>query len=199
MRLFIRLFITAALVLPLAAGTAQAASRYVALYNAVAKNDMPRVKGLTPRGDALNAVDPKTGATPLTWASMSNVDPAIAQWFIEKGADVDRMDGEGETPLTTAANYGNAPVAILLLEHGASPNKTNDRGDHPLVLASGQRGSLAIVKALNRHGASIDSKAGALALETALAFKNFEIAQFLEKNGARPSYFQAVKRLRIQD
>ncbi len=171
------------------------AARFQELFTAISANNLAAVKGLTPSGGAINGIDVSSGATPLTWASMRNVDPGIAKWLISKGADVNRKDGEGETPLTTAADYGNIGVVKFLLANGADPHTTNRVGTPPIVLASGQNGQLEIVKVILARGVNIKGKIGTQAMEYAHAFKKQDIARFLKSKGAKPSYFKALKRL----
>ena len=42
--------------------------------------------------------------------------------LIESGADVNKKDSEGETPLMIAINYGRTEAALILIEHNADVN-----------------------------------------------------------------------------
>ena len=82
-----------------------------------------------------------TGMLSLTKAnSLSQVscygDTESAQLLIDGGAEINRMDRNGYTPLHYAALHGNKDVALLLIKHGADINKINDwNGMTPLISA----------------------------------------------------------------
>jgi ankyrin repeat protein len=75
--------------------------------------------------------DHRQGASPLGYVAMLRYDTssriwrdvpgagALARALIEGGAPVDGERGESETPLITAASYGDAAVARVLVEAGA--------------------------------------------------------------------------------
>ena len=170
-------------------------AQFRSLFIAIVNNNMGTVKSLTPSGSLINAIDISSGATPLTWACMRNINPQIAAWLVSQGADVERMDGEGATPLTTAADYGNAGAVKLLLKMGANPDRPNDRGVPPLVLASGQRGNLEAVKALVESGVKVNGLIGSWAVEYATVHNKPEIVEYLTGLGAAPKYFKTVQRL----
>lgn len=171
------------------------AANFFALFNAIAQNNIHLTKQLTPGNATINTIDKSSGATPLTWACMRRVDPRIAAWLISKGADLNKMDGEGETPLTTAISYGNVGVVMLLLTMGASPHIPNNQGLPPVILACGQHGSLPMIRALIAHGVQIQGELGQAVLRQARAHKKADIVQFLTSNSIRPGYFEMVKKL----
>jgi ankyrin repeat protein len=190
-----RISIIALILFFLASTAAAEASGFMALYQAILNNDLAAVRSMTPRPGRIDSVDRSTGATPLTWASMKGISPSIADWLISRGADIDGLDGEGNTPLITAAYYGNVGVAKLLLARGADPNRTDKDGRHPLVVAAGHRGHIGIVQALVEAGVDVQGPIGTEAMERAAGCGKEEIANFLRSAGARPSYLRAVKRL----
>jgi ankyrin repeat protein len=71
------------------------------------------------------------GASPLGYVAMRRYDTARGEWrdvagtgelartLLDAGAPVDGMPDEPETPLITAASYGDAAVAVVLIEAGA--------------------------------------------------------------------------------
>jgi len=59
-------------------------------------------------------------------------DPAIITLPIEHGAEVDAGDGDNNTPLNFAARDDRIDLARALLEHGANPNITTERG-YPVI------------------------------------------------------------------
>jgi ankyrin repeat protein len=81
--------------------------------------------------------DHQRGASPLGYIAMLRFDAlrlgltgpmpgtgAIARTLIEAGAPVDGEPGDPETPLITAASYGDAEVAEVLIEAGANLEAT---------------------------------------------------------------------------
>ena len=48
--------------------------------------------------------------------------------LLDKGAEVDRVNKKGSTPLYIACQSGHVDVARLLLEKGAEVNQTNNGG-----------------------------------------------------------------------
>ena len=75
--------------------------------------------------------DHPLGASPLGYVAMARFDTARGVWrdvdgtaaiahqLIAAGAPVDGADGDSETPLITAASYGDAAVAAVLIAAGA--------------------------------------------------------------------------------
>jgi ankyrin repeat protein len=55
---------------------------------------------------------------------------------IEAGADVNKVWGNGVTPLLVAAHQGHEMVVRALVEAGADVNKPRDNGGTPLYIAA---------------------------------------------------------------
>ena len=73
--------------------------------------------------------------------------------MLEKGADVDRANKKGATPLYVVCEYGHVDAARLLLEKGADVDRANEGGWTPLSVAK-SRGRSSIVKLLKKHSRS---------------------------------------------
>jgi ankyrin repeat protein len=56
--------------------------------------------------------------------------------LINYGADINKTDCNGNTPLHTAASKGNFEVVKFLVEAGANPIAKNSKGKTPLDLAN---------------------------------------------------------------
>ena len=65
--------------------------------------------------------------------------------LIEKGADINKADNDGDTPLFVACQYKYMDVAKYLIENGADINKINNNGNTALHTAY-----------LNRHMEIVD-------------------------------------------
>ena len=74
------------------------------------------------------------GKTPLHAAAFANA-AAIARALLDAGANVDSLDGYGNTSLLTAAQEGHLEVVKVLLERGAVPGKSNAFGDDAAAVA----------------------------------------------------------------
>lgn len=75
--------------------------------------------------------------TPLFYASTNGrKDVAIHKLLLNAGAEPNKADDFGQTPLDRAAFWGNKDVVHLLLYVGADPNKANIFGETPLEQAS---------------------------------------------------------------
>jgi uncharacterized protein len=97
--------------------------------------------------------DHRKGASPLAYVAMLRYDTsrglwrdvpgagALARALIEAGAPVDGEPGQPETPLITAASYGDASVARVLIEAGA------DIDAHAAENAGGVPGGSALLHA----------------------------------------------------
>ena len=111
------------------------------------------------------------GASPLGYVAMLRYDAARRVWrdapgaaelaraLIEAGAPVDGEPGERETPLITAASYGDAAVARVLVEAGADidARASPDAGGVPggtALLHAAVFGMTAVVDVLIAAGAA---------------------------------------------
>lgn len=87
---------------------------------------------------------------------------AIAQELIDAGASVDGDPGDPETPLITAASYGEADVAKVLIDAGADVNATSasDSGGVPsgtALLHAAVFGMTDVLDLLVEAGAEVHS------------------------------------------
>ena len=75
--------------------------------------------------------------------------------LLERGADINKADNHGETPLLKASRNGHLNVVRVLLAGGADINKADNNGITPLWIAS-SLGRVNVVKLLLREGADIN-------------------------------------------
>ena len=56
----------------------------------------------------------------------------MAKYLVERGADINKENEYGETPLFEACENGKLVIVKYLIEHGADINKRNNTGETPL-------------------------------------------------------------------
>ena len=108
----------------------------LALWDAIAENDMKRVKQLVRQDVSLNGRHPERGSTPLGHAA-SRGHVEIGKYLIEQGARVSGSNRDGNTPLHIAAFYCDFDFVQMLLENGADREKENDKGENAADVVSG--------------------------------------------------------------
>ena len=108
--------------------------------------------------------------------------------LIQKGADVNTKDENGETPLLWANVYGKLDVVKFLVESGANVNAKNNKGNTPLM-SSSRHGHLEVVKYLVSKGADVNAKdtSGHTALWWSIEEYRDEIEEFLSRQLAKVS------------
>ena len=75
--------------------------------------------------------------------------------MIKAGADINGYDSHGWSPLACAAHSGEAHVAILLLDEGASVEAGNGKGSGwTALMAAAQEGRVDVMEVLLRNGVS---------------------------------------------
>jgi ankyrin repeat protein len=84
--------------------------------------------------------------------------PALIQALLEKGADVNARNIDGDTPLLMAVADENRDVIELLLDHGARADAAANGGYTVLTNAVQCNTSLGVLDLLLDHGAKIDAQ-----------------------------------------
>lgn len=110
----------------------------------------------------------------------------IANFLLEKGADIEARDYKGNTPLLFAAWEGQLEMIQFLLQKGADINSTNDLNWNALMQACLQ-GFYNIAKLLVEEGSEVnlvDKEKGATPLMLAAWSCSEQIVKLLLKNGA---------------
>ena len=79
----------------------------------------------------------------------------VAQFLVEKGADMDKAKNSGATPLFIACQQGHLGVVRLLVEKGADVDEARDDGGTPLLSAS-HKGHLEAARLLLEKGADMN-------------------------------------------
>jgi hypothetical protein len=149
------------------------AQGYSDAYNfmkAVKERDGAKVQGLisAPGSIAINTRDRGSGEGALHLLVRER-DLIWLNFLLSRGARPDLQNGQGETPLSLAAQLGWTDGAELLIARRASVDLPNSRGETPLILAVHKR-DMAMVRLLLTYGANpkrTDSAAGYSALDYA--------------------------------
>jgi ankyrin repeat protein len=81
--------------------------------------------------------------------------PEVIRLLLDHGADVDRADRDGMTPLMEASELGMGSVS-LLLEHGAKVDARDRQGWTPLMYALNNRGEGTVWLLLSK-GADVNA------------------------------------------
>ena len=98
---------------------ARNAGGFTALHAAAFSGSLPIAKLLLAKGAVLEDAENKAGVTPMMVAGEEN-HVELAEFLIEKGADVNRPEGHGYMPITRAFWKGNTEIIRLFKRHGAT-------------------------------------------------------------------------------
>jgi len=126
------------------------------LMFAVLYGDSAAVKWLLDGGADPN-VKNEAGATALMWA-VNDLDKT--RLLVDKGADVNAHSEDHRTPLLIASGLpGAAPVAKILLEHGADVNAKAPSlgGDTTPLIQAAAIGDETVFRLLIEHGADVNA------------------------------------------
>lgn len=110
----------------------------------------------------------------------------LVKSLLEKGADPNRADSDGVTPLFITAQDGYTHSSALLLKQGAKPDQANDEDITPLCMAA-LNGHTEVVTLLIKHGADLnraDLYHGKTALSHAAYNGHAEVVKILLEHGA---------------
>lgn len=113
-----------------------------ALMLAALKGDMAGALLLLDKGARVN----QPGWSPLHYAA-TGPEPRLVRLLIERGAEVDAASPNGTTPLMMAAQYGSEDSVAVLLDHGADPDRRNQKDMRAVDFAK-LSGREPLVKAL---------------------------------------------------
>ena len=117
-------------------------------HNAASEGDVSLVESMLQEGVPVYCVD-RVDQTALFFAAYYNRTDVI-RLLLQKGADVNKQNWIGNTPLHNAAMFNStAEVIAMLIDHGASINITNNEGYKPIDYAR-QFGREAAVRMLEQ-------------------------------------------------
>jgi ankyrin repeat protein len=149
-----RVALCVSLALWLGTNAAIAAPGHLPLADAAKSGDVIALRVLLRQHVDVNATEPD-GSTALHWASYRG-DVDTVDLLMRSGARV-TANRYGATPLTLAAESGNAAVVDRLLKGGADPNLSADGGETALMIAS-RAGRVDAVRTLLAHGANANAR-----------------------------------------
>jgi hypothetical protein len=115
-------------------------------------------------------------------------DLARLKSLLDSGADPNRRDGNGNSPLLEAVAAGQAAAARALVAAGANPNLASSGGRTPLIEAA-LGGRVEIARLLITAGADLNiaERGAGTPLEAAEREGHAEMAALLRGSGARTS------------
>ena len=118
------------------------------------------------------------------------------EFLLGKGADINKRDPQGYTPLASAVRLGGLETTTYLLDHGAKVDLTDSDGWAPLLLAV-LRNDVPAIDILIKKGASVEVRApgGFSPLAVAVEEKKFDAAKALIDNGAKVDEGVTAKRI----
>lgn len=129
---------------------------YTALFHAIeTRNDYAEKMlldhpNLDPDARGLNGI---TALSNYIWRDNKDA----VERLLERGADVNSQDNDGDAPLHGAAQIGNVEIVDLLIDKGADPNLKNKQGGTPLMWAA-VYGNEDAARWLLEHGADASLK-----------------------------------------
>ena len=97
------------------------------VHAAAFSGDPAILRAVIAKGGDVDAVNPHTGATPLVQALLSPT-AGQAEVLLDAGADPNRADRNGDTPLHVAGRTNGGAAVLALLRKGARPQAENSRG-----------------------------------------------------------------------
>ncbi len=122
--------------------------------------------------------------------------------LLANGANVNAVDKNNNTAVSTASYYGHEQIVKLLLAHGANVNIANKYGLTALIAAS-DKGHEQIVKLLLAHGANVNAlnQIRQNALMYAANGGHEQVVKTLVAHGAKmnPAFLNGIKNKPIYD
>jgi len=109
------------------------------LLEAVKKNDIEKVKSILETRKTIN--------------KFADKDPSIAV-----DDEINRRGNMGDTPLSTAARFGNLEMVGLLIQHGAEIENSKVKADRTPLMEASAQGHVNVVEYLISKGADVNAK-----------------------------------------
>lgn len=170
-----------------------------ALQAACTDLDLARVRTLLDQGAVANAADAE-GQPALITAIRAirrqedQAPPAdLVAVLLEHGADLERPDGQGLTPLMAAAQRHAPAIITLLLKHGAKLNATDHQGRTAVMYAAQTRNEFSVSQALDCLQGLLDAGANINDRDTdGLTPLHLAVSQFITEAGGMVAHPEIV-------
>lgn len=107
-----------------------------------------------PGSTLVNTRDQSTGESALHFV-VQRRDETWTRFLLERGANPNAIDKQGNTPLAIASSLGFVEGVDVLLKRGARVDVANSAGETPLISAVHRR-DMAMIRLLLKSGASAD-------------------------------------------
>lgn len=163
------------------------------LHDAVLRPKLELAGFLLDHGASIDVRDAEQGLTPLqlTIKEATKTSFAAARWLLERGADVNALDGNGDNALNTATKWtSDLPIIKELFERGSAlvANEYGSTALHHAVSTTHGRAT-AIWDLLLEKGCDIDARdtSGRTPLHEAASHWNPFCVKYLLKKGADTS------------
>jgi len=142
----------------------------ILLHNSNLLLNVPNIKGETPIFTIINIPN---------YTVIEKI--VIIDNLIKRGADINFVDNDGNTPLICAIQIGSLPIIELLIENGANVNYIIENKHKSVLTYAIELGELEIVKHLVKCGADVNfkNKNGVSILIEAIDNLKWEIFKFL--------------------
>ena len=113
-------------------------------------------------------------------------DSALIENLLDRGADIEARDDDGETALMKASAAGQAAVVETLLDRGAALEAREDVIGFTALMGASRYGQAAVVETLLNRGADISARSdeGETALDIAYIKEQQEVIKVLRAAGA---------------
>ncbi len=110
-------------------------AQFTPLADAARAGDLGTIRSLIAQGADPNAAAGQNNWSPLLHAIHKHQNASV-EALLDGGADINRLSGDGITPLMMAAGYGYSDTVQLLLRRGANPKIADPGGFHAVDLAA---------------------------------------------------------------